>query len=99
MNHSGLVRLIRWAVSVLMLCSLFFVPLSTQGASLAYSAIPPYDDVLQRSFDFRFRQECTSEGQLCNPPWNVTLRTPRHITINYIVPDNHCSSIRLHVLV
>lgn len=42
---------------------------------------------------------CTSTVQLCDPPFSTAVVTGGLLQIEYLVPQAHCSSIRLHVFV
>jgi hypothetical protein len=41
---------------------------------------------------------CTSTGQLCYPPFSVSIETGSVLQVQYFVPD-HCSSIRVYLFV
>jgi hypothetical protein len=48
-----------------------------------------------------FAVTCTSTGELCNPPENLSFRLPRPGTLTsiiYTTPATHCSAVLLHVL-
>jgi hypothetical protein len=42
---------------------------------------------------------CASTGQLCEPPFKLEVETDGLIQVRYLVPQDHCSSIRLHIFV
>lgn len=48
-----------------------------------------------------FVVNCTSSGQLCNPPFRQTVRVPsggRVTAVRYTPTAGHCSPVRIHVL-
>lgn len=49
----------------------------------------------------QFTVNCTSSGQLCEPPLEQTVQVPsggRVTSVQYLAPASHCSPIRIHVL-
>ena len=42
---------------------------------------------------------CTSTGQLCDPPFSVSVETGSVLQIQYFVLSTHCSSLRFHLFV
>jgi len=49
--------------------------------------------------EIAFSVPCTSSGQLCNPPFSTNIETDSDLKIQYTVRPNHCSSVRVHLLV
>ena len=42
---------------------------------------------------------CTSTGQLCDPPFSVSVETGSILQVQYFVRATHCSSVRVHLFV
>jgi endonuclease YncB( thermonuclease family) len=42
---------------------------------------------------------CTSTGQLCEPPFSVSVETGSVLQVQYLVRSTHCSSLRVHLFV
>jgi RTX calcium-binding nonapeptide repeat (4 copies) len=42
---------------------------------------------------------CTSTGQLCEPPFSVSVETGSVLQVQYFVRSTHCSSLRVHLFV
>ena len=48
--------------------------------------------------DYPVAVACTSTGQLCAPPYSVTVNTIGTLKVQYFVHPGHCSSVRVHFL-
>ncbi|MGH8564126.1 MAG: calcium-binding protein [Gammaproteobacteria bacterium] len=46
-----------------------------------------------------FAVTCTNPGQLCDPPFSVSLETGSVLQARYFVRSTHCSSVRVHLFV
>ena len=46
-----------------------------------------------------FAVTCTNPGQLCDPPFSVSLETGSVLQAQYFVRRTHCSSVRVHLFV
>jgi hypothetical protein len=42
---------------------------------------------------------CTSKGQLCEPSYPLEIEADELLQVQYTVPPEHCSSVRLHIFV
>ncbi|MDQ3582137.1 MAG: thermonuclease family protein [Pseudomonadota bacterium] len=46
-----------------------------------------------------FAVTCTNTGQLCDPPFSVSVETGSILQVQYFVRSTHCSSVRVHIFV
>jgi hypothetical protein len=46
-----------------------------------------------------FIVSCTSTGELCDPPWLVSVQTGSVLQVQYFVRPTHCASVRVGLLV
>jgi hypothetical protein len=42
---------------------------------------------------------CRSTGELCDPPYSVLIAVDGAVDVNFRVPSNYCSSVRIHFLI
>lgn len=83
-------------------CVLFLVAVASLCGLGALGAAPSMGapDTLQFSTG-EFTVNCTSTGQLCEPPFEQTVQVPsggRVTSVVYTAPPGHCSAAKIHVL-
>jgi hypothetical protein len=77
----------RWAV-VRVVVAAVVVGLSQMAQSKTVETVIP-----------DFVSQCTSTGELCEPPFTVSVQTASLLQVQYTVRDTHCGSVRVHLLV
>jgi hypothetical protein len=74
-------------VVAVLVASLFGLQGAAQGQETLLTVVPD------------FGVDCSSTGQLCEPPFAITIATESLLQVQYAVRFDHCSSVRLHIFV
>jgi hypothetical protein len=77
----------RWSVAAVVVVTSFF------GSSQAVQGQTIETDIPD------FVVSCTSTGQLCDPPFSVSVETGSALQVQYFVRSTHCASVRVGLLV
>jgi hypothetical protein len=96
MKRSSFTLLVFLVVSVV---SLFFGSASVSANSPSTDSLSIATPITQETIIPDFGVNCTSTGQLCDPPYSISVKTESLLQVQYTVRSTHCSSVRLHILV
>lgn len=79
---------------------LLVISISLLALAVGPSLSPGAPATVEYSIE-QFTVNCTSSGQLCEPPLEQTVKVPsggRVTSVEYVPPASHCSPVRVHVL-